>query len=260
MLIWPSSRPSSRSAPVKWPKTETLSWRRLRRFTFNRDARTVSRPLASITKRPRNWRTSPSADVAVTMPPPSAGNATSVTRHSSTACAPLALALSNRILSNSDRRTWNEEFMSLCQPSPNCSKLGVSWSGETNSMPYFGMPMRSTSSLTPSLSNSGMLKGSRDSPIWKRGCLSFSIRVTLLPRAARSAATVDPAGPLPRMTTSRMRAFSSAKDATNPSSRPVFAAPHCAGTGHEFSIIITICPLPDALLGVAMLTRSLAEE
>src|ERR1700723_320286 len=56
---------------------------------------------------------------------------------------------------------------------------------------------------TPSRSSSGRLCGSNDSPMWKRGCLSFSMSTTRRPRSARRAATLDPAGPPPMTRTSQ---------------------------------------------------------
>src|SRR5882672_6149339 len=73
-----------------------------------------------------------------------------------------------------------------------------------NSAPYFTMPIFSTCSRTPSRSNSGVLIGSIDSPMWKRGWRSLSTTTVFQPRSASSPAAVEPAGPPPRMNTSQV--------------------------------------------------------
>src|SRR5690349_6773850 len=51
-----------------------------------------------------------------------------------------------------------------------------------------------------------MLKGSSDSPMWKRGWRDFSSSTTSRPRMASSAAIVEPAGPPPITSTSQWSA------------------------------------------------------
>jgi hypothetical protein len=69
-------------------------------------------------------------------------------------------------------------------------------------MPNLGMPILSTCSRTPSLSNNSTLPGSSDSPMWKRGWCSFSSSTTRRPWRASSVAMVEPAGPPPMTSTS----------------------------------------------------------
>src|SRR4029453_11814434 len=66
------------------------------------------------------------------------------------------------------------------------------------------MPIASICSCTPSRSNNGRFNGRSDSPMWNRGCLSFSITTTRRPRLANRAAAVDPAGPPPMINTSQL--------------------------------------------------------
>ena len=73
------------------------------------------------------------------------------------------------------------------------------------------MPMRSTSSRTPSRSNRATLAGSSDSPMWKRGWRPFSARITSRPRSASRAAMVEPAGPPPTTRTSQSKAAGEAE-------------------------------------------------
>src|SRR6266545_1634371 len=66
------------------------------------------------------------------------------------------------------------------------------------------MPIASICSCTPSRSNNARFNGKSDSPMWNRGCLSFSITTTRRPRLANRAAAVDPAGPPPMINTSQL--------------------------------------------------------
>ena len=76
--------------------------------------------------------------------------------------------------------------------------------------------MRLTSSATPRRSNNGRLRGSSDSPIWKRGNRSFSRTTTCLRFCASSPAMVDPAGPPPMTRTSHSRRSSISEFVTAP--------------------------------------------
>src|SRR5258706_921531 len=53
-----------------------------------------------------------------------------------------------------------------------------------------------------------MFRGSRDSPMWKRGWRSFSAITTFQPRSASSAAIVEPPGPPPSTKTSQSEVVS----------------------------------------------------
>jgi len=64
------------------------------------------------------------------------------------------------------------------------------------------VPIARMSSITPSLSSSGMVMGSSDSPMWKRGWRDFSSTVTFQPARASWIAAVLPAGPPPMISTS----------------------------------------------------------
>ena len=87
--------------------------------------------------------------------------------------APLAAALSNRMRSNSDRRTRYEYNRFLSQDWAKSRSVVLSYQGETNSTPYFSMPMRRIASFTPRTSNNGRFIGSSDSPTWNRGVVVF---------------------------------------------------------------------------------------
>ena len=81
------------------------------------------------------------------------------------------------------------------------------WCGEHSSAPYFIMAISSISlaHAQPVEQRAGSW-GSSDSPIWKRGCRSFSSRTTCQPFSASRAAAVEPAGPPPMTSTSQVRA------------------------------------------------------
>jgi hypothetical protein len=116
MLMLPSFLPSSRSAFVKWPKTAVLLWSGFFSLQRNLLAKSVSRPVASTTKRARQLRLVPSSISALTVEP-SASNATSRTLQPSMVSAPRVAALRNSSSSSSERRTCQAESSDLSQPS-----------------------------------------------------------------------------------------------------------------------------------------------
>jgi hypothetical protein len=101
----------------KWPNSAVLLWSGFFSLLLNLLASSVSRPVASTTKRARQLRRAPSSSSACTVAP-SASNATSRTLQPSMACAPRVAALRNSISSSSERRTCQAESSVLSQPSP----------------------------------------------------------------------------------------------------------------------------------------------
>ncbi|MCY1372320.1 hypothetical protein D9M69_595200 [compost metagenome] len=118
MLMLPSFLPSSRSAFVKWPNSAVLLWSGFFCLQRNLLASSVSRPVASTTKRARQLRLAPSSITACTVAP-SASKATSRTLQPSKAWAPRVAALRNSSSSSSERRTCQAESSDLSQPSAN---------------------------------------------------------------------------------------------------------------------------------------------
>ena len=79
--------------------------------------------------------------------------------------APRRPAWRNSSSSSCERRTCQAYGIDLSQASPNSMNWRCSCSGETNSTPYFCIPIASTCSRRPSRSNRATLAGSSDSPM-----------------------------------------------------------------------------------------------
>jgi hypothetical protein len=100
----------------KCPKSAVLLWSGFFFLHLNLLARTVSRPLASTTKRVRHARLAPSSSSACTVAPVSS-KSTSHTFAPSMASAPTLAALRNSSSSSSERRTCQAESLDGSQPS-----------------------------------------------------------------------------------------------------------------------------------------------
>jgi hypothetical protein len=165
------------------------------------------RPLAST--RYSNWTmpVEPSAlrlQVADTGRPtgtsePTAGSSNwiSVTFVRSKTCAPHSSACRNRISSACERTTFHAWPSGPLAATKSVNAGGCDWLSLKAAPFLFMNPKLLNLSSAPMKRRKCRIEGSRDSPMWYRGCWSASSITTSWPSRASEAAAKEPAGPPP---------------------------------------------------------------
>ena len=150
------------------------------RLSLSFDAIMQRRPLASTTNLALRSRSQPSAAWALTPTARSSSKMTSVTFTPCRTLAPLSWAWRSSMVSIASRSTWKVQGWGF--PSNGSSKSGSSTNfqsgdrGPFQQVPGFGTnPASFSFGRKPMRSKTRLVDGTRDSPTWSLGWMSFSM-------------------------------------------------------------------------------------